>query len=455
MKPEDIKLSERLKNVSDGVVDLYGDVESQRLVAKHFNITRSAVQRILAANGKAVLPFEKKRDSEISGLDNENNSEQACKEPKPDSEEKIISSSKKTPLWAEGRDSATGTIITARKPKTLEDATKMFKVDMDIWTAERMVINSWDVTNKKGKSFTNYQVKVWFKKKVDEINPKELADMFIEQLSGHNPFKYKDITFKESPENNLLEITNFDLHLGRLGWHQESGENYDIKIAETRFMDSISDLLKKAKPFSYSRILFPVGNDFFNADTTEDTTTLGTKVDSDVRWKKRTSVGNALLVAGIDMLRQTAPVDVKIISGNHDWMTMFMSGEYLTAWYRNCKNINIDNSPKQRKYYYWNNVLLGFTHGNKEKPVDLFAIMAQEQRTNWAKTKFREWHIGHIHHEKAIDYKGVVVRWLPSLAGADEWTYGKGFVGSIKGSEAFLWNEKQGLIANFHSNIII
>jgi len=363
--------------------------------------------------------------------------------------------------WQETQTTATGTIITAIKPRTLEDATELFNVDMDIWEAERMIINSWDVTMKLGsgnnkypKTETNYQVKVWFKKKCGEINPKELAEIFKTAIKNHTPPKYKDINLPELDEENLLEITNFDLHLGKLGWHQESGENYDIKIAKERFMESIVDLLNKAKPFKYSRILFPVGNDFFNADTPEDTTTHGTKVDTDVRWKKRTIMGNELLVSGIDMLRQYAPVDVKIICGNHDWLTMFMSGEYLSAWYRNCDNVNIDNNPKQRKYYCWNNVLLGYTHSSKEKPIDLFAIMAQEQRVNWSKTKFREWHLGHIHHEKVIDYKGVTVRWLKSQSGLDEWHYGKGYIGSIKGSEAFLWNEKTGLIAHFHSNII-
>jgi len=34
--------------------------------------------------------------------------------------------------------------------------------------------------------------------------------------------------------------------------------------------------------------------------------------------------------------------------------------------------------------------LIGYTHGGKEKPNDLFAIMAKEQALNWSETTFKE-----------------------------------------------------------------
>ena len=90
----------------------------------------------------------------------------------------------------------------------------------------------------------------------------------------------------ENNGDNLLEVTLFDLHLGKLAWGKESGENYDSKIACDRFLTTIKTLLEHSKGFEYSKILFPIGSDFFNSDTIENTTTSGTPQDEDLRWKK-------------------------------------------------------------------------------------------------------------------------------------------------------------------------
>jgi len=377
-------------------------------------------------------------------------------------EDTIINRRKTRDSWEENNHNAVGSIVTAVKPNTIEDAVELFKVDLKIWEAERMVVNSWDVTMKTGTKSdnvivtkTNYQVKVWFRKRIQEITPEELAEQFLEHLGEYKTPLIKSFKFKKPKEDLLLEITNFDLHLGKLCWKAETGENFDIKIAKQRFDYGIEDLLNKAKPFGHSKCVFAVGNDFFQADTPDNQTTAGTQVDSDVRWQKRFDVGNELLVGGIDRLRSTSPVDVVCIRGNHDWMTMYMAGQYLKAWFRNDKNVNIINTPMPRQYYFWKDVLLGYTHSHKEKPVDLFALMANEAKQYWSKATTKEWHNGHLHHEITKDFKGVVVRNLKSQTGTDAWHFGKGYTGSVKGSEAFLFKPKEGMIANFHSNVIL
>ena len=376
--------------------------------------------------------------------------------------ETIINKQKSKDSWEENGRNAIGSIITAVKPHTMDDAVDLFEIDLQVWEPERMVVNSWDVTMKIGLKSeatigtrTNYQVKVWFKKRIEIITPEELADQFKEHLGIYTPPEIKSFKFKKPKEDLLLAITNFDLHLGKLCWKKETGENYDIKIARQRFHYGIDDLMNKAKPFGHSKALFAIGNDFFHADTPDNLTTAGTNVEVDGRWQKRFEIGNKLLVEGIDTLRRTSPIDVICIPGNHDWQTMYMSAEYLKAWFRNDENVNIISSPMSRQYYFWKDVLLGFTHSHKEKPVDMFALMANEARQYWSKANTKEWLTAHLHHEITRDHKGVIVRNLKSQSGIDSWHFGKGYTGSVKGSEAFLYQPKEGMIANFHSNIII
>jgi len=356
--------------------------------------------------------------------------------------------------WTEDRNTASGSIITAVKPDTIVDAAKLFQVDLEIWTPIRMVTNAWDVTNRHGVSFTNYQVKVWFERKVDDVDPEEMAELFKQKIAKFKPPKLIKYKYKSS-RDTLLEICIYDAHIGCLCWDEETGEKYDVTVAKERFNSLLNDLLNKASVFNYGKIVFVLGQDFFHSDNAQGATHKGTILDNDVRWQKRFQVGEEVAVEAIEKCRAIAPVDVVIVQGNHDWTSMYMLGEYIKAWYRNANSVTVDNSALPRKYYLWNDVLLGFTHGEKEKVADLFAIMAAEQKHNWSSVNFKEFHNGHYHREIALDYKGVIVRNLKGVTGTDSWHKGKGFVGSIKGADAFIWENGGGLTAHFSSNLVI
>ena len=72
----------------------------------------------------------------------------------------------------------------------------------------------------------------------------------------------------------------------------------------------------------------------------------------------------------------------------------------------------------------------------------------------WAKSIYREFHLGDLHHKKDLEFRaeekiGVVVRVLRSLVPEDAWTFDHGFVGSQRAAEAFLWHPETGLKAQF------
>ena len=73
----------------------------------------------------------------------------------------------------------------------------------------------------------------------------------------------------------------------------------------------------------------------------------------------------------------------------------------------------------------------------------------------WAKSNYREWHLGHIHNKKDMEVlsdenSGILLRRLRSLAAADTWTFNKGFK-SLRAAEAFVWHPKKLLISQFTS----
>lgn len=117
-----------------------------------------------------------------------------------------------------------------------------------------------------------------------------------------------------------------DIHFGKLTWREESGDDYDIKIAREIVTSTLERLLSYAEHFGVERILFPFGNDFFNVDNIDNTTTHGTPQQEDTRWRKTFREGKRLAVSMIDRCLSIAPVDVLVIPGNHDEQRSFFPG---------------------------------------------------------------------------------------------------------------------------------
>jgi len=268
---------------------------------------------------------------------------------------------------------------------------------------------------------------------------------------------YPKIEYISHKDKMLYEIDMPDIHFGRLTWHEESGEDYDIKIADACVSGVLEKLLSHVKNYSPSKILLPINGDYFNVDNKMNVTSHGTPQNEDTRYQKTFRKGRELLVKVIDSCCVYAPVDVLIIKGNHDEEKSFYVGDALECWYHNNPNVKIDNGAMSRKYYSYGRLLLGFTHGYHEKLDKLPLIMAMEVPDLWGKSSYREIHTGDKHYKRdrlfsiddlATEGTGVVVRILRSLAPTDAWTFNKGLVGALRAAEAFLWNE-DGLIAQF------
>ena len=391
----------------------------------------------------------------------------------------------KTKFKSDGSDAEFEWIGGASYPKdhihTLEQLLIAANVDLNVWEVKNHVVNKWDVTSwKQGfpETVQNFQVKAWLVRNSKSVREEEIGKIFLKMIKDYKPpvssiipKELRNIVTPEvNDENNLLEISIFDLHIGKLAWGGETGENYDVKIARHRFLTSIENLLRRASGFQYNRILFPIGNDFFNSDTIFNTTTKGTQQDEDLRWQKTFDIGVRLIVDAVNVLKQTGvPVDVMVIPGNHDFERSYYMGKYLEAWFNNDSAVSVNTGASPRKYYRWGNVLLGFTHGSEEKEASLPMIMANdiESKPMWSETKFHEWHLGHIHRKRNVNYTvldksrmlnedlGVTIRYLSSLTGTEEWHHKKGFIGSNKAADAFVWSDEFGLIAHLNTNLII
>lgn len=342
-------------------------------------------------------------------------------------------------------------VSTSSKIRTLEQLLKFCNVDEDKWYVKKHVVNSWGSEDNPC-----FQVKAWLSERTEkDIGPQRFSEQQIKEMNEHAPV-YEPVPYVKQRKEHAGMTSIHDLHFGSHCWKPETGQSYDIKIAESVYMEAVYNLAAHLDQYRPSKIFFPVGSDFFNVNSKLNMTANGTFQDEDCRWQKTFIYGRRMVVRAVDVLRLIAPVHIPVVPGNHDEERAYYLGDSLLCWYRNAEDVTIDNSPITRKYLKWGANVLGLTHGNDEVKGTLPMIMMQEIPREWhLDARFFEWLTGHLHHQatKAYDYQtetnGVIERVLPSLAGTDSWHKKKGYSG-MRSAEASLYHLEDGPVARFH-----
>lgn len=331
--------------------------------------------------------------------------------------------------------------------RTLDDLIRVCQIDTDTWAIDKWVCNKWG---------DKWQIKAWLTQK----RAVQTARAEIEALKAALPDKLGRVVTKprlpKKGDTHLLEIAPVDFHFGKLAWHEETGHgNYDIKIAERLFRESMATLVERTRTYRFNRVLLVCGNDMLHIDSRAGTTTGGTQMDFDSRYQNLYVEMRKLLVWCLVYLAQeVAPVTCLMVPGNHDTDSTFTLGDSLECWFRDDPSVTIDNRPAPRKYHQHGKVMLLFTHGDKGKRADYPLLMATEQPDMFGQTRFREIHTGHFHQTKVEEKHGIRVRILPSMTATDAWHSENMYVGNLRATEAFVWDSEMGLVATVLAPVV-
>lgn len=218
-----------------------------------------------------------------------------------------------------------------------------------------------------------------------------------------------------------------DPHFGMLSWALETGEDFDLKIAEGDLVRAVDHLVGLA-PAAAEALIVNLGDFFHTDNATNRTARSGHALDVDSRWAKILGVGIRAMRRVIDRaLEKHARVRVICEIGNHDDHSAIMLALCLANYYEHDKRVTVDTSPSKFHWYRFGANLIGVTHGDTVKAHALGPIMAADQAQAWGETKHRFWYCGHVHHDSAREFPGVMVESFRTLAARDAWHHGQGY----------------------------
>lgn len=292
----------------------------------------------------------------------------------------------------------------------------------------------------------------WVKTTIDEEKLNQYLEGIVEaSLSEIQPVKLPKYDVKATDSSILTVYPLADLHIGLKSWMAETGNDYDLDIAEKVLKRIFTKLIERS-PKSKQCLIAGLG-DTLHVDTiNNETTRNGNALDVDSRYAKMYAVAMKLFRFVIETAaRKHKEVYIINCMGNHDDLGALTLTIALSNIYRNNKRIHVIESPAPRQYFVFGKNLIGCTHGYECKGNDLPLVMAAEKAAEWGQTKFHYWYCGHIHQDRVIENGGCKVESFRTITGRDAWTNSKGFF-SGRDLKAVVLHEEYGEIERYTIN---
>lgn len=266
----------------------------------------------------------------------------------------------------------------------------------------------------------------WVKDRLDADKAtavlEETLAAFMQPIRPAKPKKAPTV----SDSDTLTEYIIADLHLGAYIWDEDGEESYDTSIASADCKAAI-DRLIASTPESETCMINQIG-DFFHADSQENTTTAGTRVDTDTRYRRVVREGVKTLRYVVEACRKKHNlVRVRNTPGNHDTHTSAILDFALSAYYENEPRVIVEDDARPFWAYTFGENLVGIGHGHAPKPKDMPGLLAHDYARDWSGHKFKYCRHGHLHSERSFESMGVVCEGFRTICPKDAWHTAAGY----------------------------
>jgi hypothetical protein len=285
----------------------------------------------------------------------------------------------------------------------------------------------------------------WVIQEKEKTSLQERLDIMIEgvkdDLSGYK----KPVAAPDMVDSDYLAMYMIgDHHFGMLADSETKvdDDDWDVKIA-TRILIDATNRLANRVGNAETGVLLNVG-DFFHADSSANTTTKGTPVDVDTRIAKTFKLAGRLFSVLIDRMLQTHKNVVVInVRGNHDSDMACHLSSCLELLYIEEPRVQILINYPKFLHYQWHNNLFVFHHGDRIKHEQVLQTVIKNLDDEWAESKNRYCHLGHIHHHTAREVGSMHFEHWGSLTATDQWHSDSGY-GAERSMTAVVYHKDSG-----------
>jgi len=255
-----------------------------------------------------------------------------------------------------------------------------------------------------------------------------------------------------SQKDILTRYILADLHFGMQAWGAQTGQDYDLKIAEQYLTDSISNLLAST-PNAETALILNIGDTFHANDSKNKTPGSGHLLDVDGRFPKIALATTKAIRRCIDMaLTKHELVEYVGIQGNHDPDQSHWLNIALMMHYEGNPRVKVHWNPSEFFCMEWGENLISAHHGDKATFERMAMFIADRYAQAWGRTYWRFCDTGHIHHHQSRDVGGVKFRSYRTIAPKDAYAAGHGYT-SRQTLSAVTVHRKNGEISENHVNI--
>jgi hypothetical protein len=272
------------------------------------------------------------------------------------------------------------------------------------------------------------EVMQWVRRSADDEKREQLMREAIAALSDELP-RYEPAPAPTPIHNDLLNLYILtDYHLGMRSWHEESGENWDIEIAEHVLMKWIDRAIATA-PDAECGVFAQLG-DFLHWDGLEPVTPAHKHVlDVDTRFPLLVRTAIRAMRYVIDkLLRKHNRVHVIVADANHDPASGAWLREWIAAVYEQDTRLTVDTSADTFYCYEWGRTSLFFHHGHRtNKPMSVDNVFASRFRDVFGRTEHSYAHLGHRHHSESKETNLMLIEQHRTLAAKDAYASSRGY----------------------------
>ena len=291
----------------------------------------------------------------------------------------------------------------------------------------------------------------WLKTRLDDNKFQELLRDAIEGFKDEIP----RVTLTNPPPLGKDHLLNCyvitDYHYGMLSWQEETGADWDLKIAEDLIIKWFAQAIHQSPDADTA--VFAQMSDFLHFDGMDAVTPASKHLlDVDTRFAKVVRSAIRILRTIIDMLLQKhQKVHLLCLDANHDPVSQIWLREWFAVMYENEPRVTVDTSPSPYNAYEFGNTALFFHHGHKRKVTNVSEVFAAQFREMFGRTKYAYAHMGHLHSIDVKENNLMIVEQHRTLAAPDAYAARGGWL-SGRDAKVITYDSRYGEVSRLTIN---